>query len=74
LSSSVIEKIVSQDCHFSTIFFLSAPNHVGDPGSASGVCARMVPKPGGKYSCSRQNREYSGSEASRLSQLATVGP
>ena len=34
----------------------------------------MVPRPGGKYSCSSENREYSGSEPSSRSQLATLGP
>src|SRR6266511_3348536 len=52
--------------------FFCTPNQVGPV--ASGTCARIVPRPGGKYSCSREYRLNSGSLPSNRSQLATTGP
>jgi hypothetical protein len=63
LLSSVIRKIVSQDCHLRRISFFSNPNHDGPV--APGACARIVPRPGGKYSCSMEKRENSGRAPSR---------
>src|SRR3954468_18472216 len=73
LSSSDMVKVVSQDFQCRIISFFSRPNQVFGPG-ASATWARMVPSPGGKYSCSRENRSYSGSEPSSQSQQAATGP
>ena len=64
--------MVSHDFQRVSISFLATPNQVGS--AAPGTCARIVPRPGGKYSCSKEYREYSGSEPSSRSQHATVGP
>ena len=72
LLSSDMMKIVSHDRQRRRISFFCTPNQAGP--AMSGACARMVPSPGGKYSCSSENRECSGSEPSRRSQLATLGP
>src|ERR1700677_4570685 len=63
LLSSDRMKIVSHDFQCRSISFFCGPNQAAP--SAPGTCARMVPSPGGKYSCSRANRECSGSEPSK---------
>src|ERR1700676_77970 len=72
LSSSDMVKMVSHESQRRRNSFFSTPNQDGP--DAPGAWARIVPRPGGKYSCSSENREYSGSDPSSRSQLATLGP